>query len=109
MLHALVCMNIFSLIFWPKVRFHNKQKEEKTKTNTFIGGLNPPGSPTIPDGGTLVDAADATGEVIYTTTSPRILARQVTELQRLLKEKDRELNEYKCNRTDENTESIVTS
>ena len=102
-------MNIFFLIFWPKVRFHNQQKGEKTKTNNFIGGLNPPGSPTIPDGGTLIDAPDATGEVIYTTTSPRILARQVTELHRLLKEKDRELNECKCNRADENTKSLVTS
>jgi len=102
------CMAVFVLILWPKVSYHYKGKGQTRKSGTFIGGLHP--SPAIPNGGAIGNTSNDTGgDIILTTTSPRMLAKQVTELQRLVQEKERELDEYKFNRVDENTTNITTS
>ena len=101
-------MAVFVLILWPKVSYHYKGKGQTRKSGTFIGGLHP--SPAIPNGGAIGNTSNDTGgDIILTTTSPRMLAKQVTELQRLVQEKERELDEYKFNRVDENTTNITTS
>ncbi len=100
-------MTVFLLILWPKVGYHYKLKGKKKNTTTFIGGLHP--STSIPNGGTLGDTSNETGgDIILTTTSPKMLVKQVTELQRLLQEKERELDQYKCNHVNESTTNITS-
>jgi hypothetical protein len=92
-------MNILILIFVPKIRFHSAKKESEI----FIGGLNREVSGKASD-------KSGTGEIILTTTSARILAKQVAELQKLLQEKEQQESDYKCNCCkDANTQSIVSS
>lgn len=85
-------MNILILIFVPKIRFHYTKKEDAV----FIGGLN-----------TSNTRKSGPGDIIVTTTSARILAKQVAELQKLLQEKEQQESDDKCNCMDENIQSFM--
>lgn len=86
-------MNTLFLLFVPKLRFHYAKKKAKKKTNGCIGGLDLETSPVIPGAEMSMGVQ---GDMILTTASPRILAAQVTELRRLLQEKERQEIECKC-------------
>ena len=77
-------MNILLLIFVPKIRFHYFVKENSKSVSTFIGEIT--------------GNQEGDGEVILTTQSARTLAKQVTELQKLLREKEQQEMNCNCNR-----------
>jgi len=104
-------MNILLLMFVPKIRYHYNRNDKNKINNTFIGGVatsagNTPGVSTSVPHGALVNSQDVSsnniGEKILTTQSARTLAKQVTELQKLLREKEEHCN---CNRMDADPET----